>query len=408
LLSRSWHIFYQTIRPVAADEEVRVHYSQLSFGRIDLAGTLDEVRYRDRKKNQQRQRLDFEQDDEDEPTVSGRQKKSKAKAKVSRISRAKQHWIFEHRVMKGVARLLNTTAADPIVDIQRDLKASDILEADIAVGLMLQRGLDNQTYVDTINRERGRFSPLMRFQATQLRNVFGIELIRRNLISSIAEPYLKTHTVDLSQESARWTTEPWVHYLKDEPVRHVLVMLCYSHFFVTEVCGRCGQEVGYREEDLEKLYYIRWSNSFRGFGIFAARNLENGTVLGQYTGVLLQKGKDSDYAWEMRYIANEPSVEPKLRLPQKLQLDSRSIGNAMRFVNDERVKMRNCESFYVSKKYGFLIISVSWSLSVLIFDSCVLTFCSNLWHVFYRTVAPVRQDEELFISYGEGYWSSRV
>jgi hypothetical protein len=40
----------------------------------------------------------------------------------------------------------------------------------------------------------------------------------------------------------------------------------------------------FREETLEQKYYIRYSNSARGHGLFAAEDLPSGYIIGQYTG----------------------------------------------------------------------------------------------------------------------------
>jgi hypothetical protein len=61
------------------------------------------------------------------------------------------------------------------------------------------------------------------------------------------------------------------------------------------------QVAPYREEDMELLYYIRYSNSCRGHGVFAARDLPAGTVIGQYTGLVISDDgswSNVDYVWE--------------------------------------------------------------------------------------------------------------
>ena len=196
-----------------------------------------------------------------------------------------------------------------------------------------------------------------------------------------------------------------------------------------------AQVAPYREEDLESQYYIRFSNFVRGHGVFAARDLANGTVLGQYTGLLRQQVGDTDYAWQAYYKrrGDNGSGSGSDQDDFVLQIDSRSIGNAMRFVNDDRVYEKNCEVVLVHKKYAlrhlcnlalFLMIrSFACRLpekSSICMPGLMFTFDlsprslffhstrSNLWHVFYQINKPVGQDEEIFISYGENYWTSRV
>ncbi len=121
------------------------------------------------------------------------------------------------------------------------------------------------------------------------------------------------------------------------------------------------QVAPYREEDLESQYYIRFSNFVRGHGVFAARDLANGTVLGQYTGLLRQQVGDTDYAWQAYYKrrgdngSDSGSGSGSDQDDFVLQIDSRSIGNAMRFVNDDRVYEKNCEVVLVHNKYALLL-----------------------------------------------------
>jgi hypothetical protein len=112
----------------------------------------------------------------------------------------------------------------------------------------------------------------------------------------------------------------------------------------------------YREEDLESQYYIRFSNWVRGHGVFAARDLAIGTVLGQYTGLLRQQVTDTDYAWQAYYKPRSGAGDNDAGDSDAggfiMQIDSRSIGNAMRFLNDDRVYEKNCEVVLVHKKYA--------------------------------------------------------
>ena len=96
---------------------------------------------------------------------------------------------------------------------------------------------------------------------------------------------------------------------------------------------------------------------------------------------------DTDFAWSTHYLSNPEagSDDGGINVPElpghDVQLDSRSRGNALRFVNDDRLRLKNCEGVSVIR--------------------------NNLWHIFYRTTAPVAEDEELLIAYGSHYWKLR-
>lgn len=137
------------------------------------------------------------------------------------------------------------------------------------------------------------------------------------------------------------------------------------------------QVAPYREEDLESQYYIRFSNFVRGHGVFAARDLANGTVLGQYTGLLRQQVGDTDYAWQAYYKRlgdngsdsdNASGSDSEQGDFMTMQIDSRSIGNAMRFVNDDRVFEKNCAVVHIHKKYAICRLRVQcdpfWKIHV--------------------------------------------
>jgi hypothetical protein len=239
------------------------------------------------------------------------------------------------------------------------------IQADAAVAVFLQRGAANATYAHAFSAACGIISPFRRFSTAQITDVFGIALLRTNEISSEMAHFVATHVADADFATGDANELPWRAHL-DTPWL-----------------------APYRDEDLEQQYYIRHSSPVRGFGLFAARALPAGTVIGQYTGQFRQSVMDTDFAWSTHYLPKHDTGSDNvdldhdgLELPAlDVQLDSRSRGNSLRFVNDDRLRLKNCESVSVIR--------------------------NNLWHIFYRTTAPIAQDEELFISYGAHYWKLR-
>ena len=85
-------------------------------------------------------------------------------------------------------------------------------------------------FADVVNRNAGLKSPFKRFAARDMRSVFGIDLIRANIISPEAESFLLDHEVDLSWANANASTLPWSLYLAEPPVRQSLALLvCRVH-----------------------------------------------------------------------------------------------------------------------------------------------------------------------------------
>jgi hypothetical protein len=89
---------------------------------------------------------------------------------------------------------------------------------------------------DVVNKKAGLNSPFKRFAARDMRAVFGIDLIRANIISPEAESYLLDHEVDLDYANANAHMLPWSLYLTEPPVRHSLssfsqLVLCSGSMF---------------------------------------------------------------------------------------------------------------------------------------------------------------------------------
>lgn len=97
---------------------------------------------------------------------------------------------------------------------------------------------------------------------------------------------------------------------------------------------------------MDEIIDIRFINPGVKYGAFAKEDLPADFVLGEYTGIFKNRGESTDYAW--RY---QSDMEPTLNV------DSKHIGNMLRYVND--LDDYNC----TMKSYYF----------------------ENAWHVMYVT-----------------------
>ena len=141
--------------------------------------------------------------------------------------------------------------------MQLETSADDMAEADALVALMLRRGERNATYARVLNERRGIHSPLRRFAAADMLDAFNVTLLRKTVVSPEAAAFIDLHEANSAYADYYATALPWLHYLSNNP------------------------SAPYREQDAERLYYIRYSNSVRGHGLFASEALPTGTVLGQ-------------------------------------------------------------------------------------------------------------------------------
>jgi SET domain-containing protein len=129
--------------------------------------------------------------------------------------------------------------------------------------------------------------------------------------------------------------------------------------------------VGYAPELVnQRQIYVKWAGKEMGYGVFANMNLPANQFLGDYVGIVTDDRENTDYMW------NYPTKDGG-----SYGVDSRYSGNMLRFVNDVRKDMLNCEVVYYVK--------------------------NNMWSIGYRTTKPVMKDEQLFVSYGSSYWRAR-
>lgn len=120
--------------------------------------------------------------------------------------------------------------------------------------------------------------------------------------------------------------------------------------------------------------YLEWISDVIGYGVFAAHDIKQGDFIGEYSGVLRSvkdSGDNLDYAW---YYTID-GLDGK-----KLVVDGKSQGNELRFIN--HAKDPNTIRIDVLGKDG-------------------------IFHVCYIASQDIAKDEQLTVSYGDGYFTSR-
>ena len=123
--------------------------------------------------------------------------------------------------------------------------------------------------------------------------------------------------------------------------------------------------------------YIKKINEKIGYGLFAMENIRKDDFIGEYTGVIdvtkeitetFDDGSyETDFSWD--YPDETGKVE--------LEINGRQEGNELRFVNHNKVFNLNVEH----------------------------TLHEKQWLIFFTAKRDIKADEQLFVSYGDEYWS---
>ena len=135
----------------------------------------------------------------------------------------------------------------------------------------------------------------------------------------------------------------------------------------------------YRDKNKERRYTkkikqnhmipcnIKYISPEIGYGLFTARTIKNGEMIGEYTGILREWSKDTDgiYSWE--YPPDDKYV-----------IDSKQSGNQLRFVNHSYNPNVDC-------------------ISVIIDDICHLIYVAN---------QTIKKDHQILVNYGKFYWEN--
>lgn len=119
---------------------------------------------------------------------------------------------------------------------------------------------------------------------------------------------------------------------------------------------------------------IRWIDDEIGYGAFAAEDLETHAFIGEYTGLIYEKGLIFPYSTPYSFAYPTACSFTVSHL-----IDASKFGNETRFINHSDAP--NCESFSV--------------------------FSEGLFHMIFRSHKKVKKGEELTYNYGDDYWRFR-
>ncbi|KAK9712492.1 hypothetical protein K7432_007092 [Basidiobolus ranarum] len=131
-----------------------------------------------------------------------------------------------------------------------------------------------------------------------------------------------------------------------------------------------------KEDTDDERLYIRWINDIIKWGLFTCELIPEGTIVGLYTGLLTNNTLNGAYAWQYSYL--DSVVVDKDSFQVDLSVDSWDIGNYLRFAN-HNTKLQNAQTMY--------------------------SVHDNLWHIFYVALRDIEANEEIFVNYGDLYWS---
>lgn len=128
----------------------------------------------------------------------------------------------------------------------------------------------------------------------------------------------------------------------------------------------------------EAPWYLRCIDDQIGHGAFADADIEEGQMIGEYTGIVIETSKakklDMSYAWTL-----VPPAQHTNRA-ETFFVDAKLAGNFVRFIN---------HSSYPNVK------------------PCIV-YSGGAWHMIYVAAKPIKKDEQLLVDYGAGYWNVKT
>ncbi len=127
----------------------------------------------------------------------------------------------------------------------------------------------------------------------------------------------------------------------------------------------------------EVSWYLQYIDEQIGHGAFADEDIEKGEMIGEYTGIIIERtqSKDADVSYGWCLVAPEYQRDSA----QLFFVDARKSGNFTRFIN---------HSFYPN-------------------IDAVIVYFNEEWHMVYVAAKPIKKGEQLLVNYGMGYWRSR-
>ena len=120
--------------------------------------------------------------------------------------------------------------------------------------------------------------------------------------------------------------------------------------------------------------YVKFINDEIGYGTFANSDIKKHQLIGEYTGLIHADRGDSTWAWD--YPAD--GFKSELHIPAA-SLDAKYKGNGLRFLNHH-------DNANVST---------------------VNLFSEGLIRILCVANQDIKKDEQIFVNYGDKYWSAR-
>lgn len=186
-----------------------------------------------------------------------------------------------------------------------------------------------------------------KFYQEDLSKYFLVEHLKNSIVDPDVQEILDNHDI---------TTDP---EYSDKNVQRRIEL--HSHFF----------DHGFPED---RRVYVALCSPEMGYGAFADVHIPAWTVIGEYTGIITFKNRNTDYAW----IYHSEPVD-KDGNKYKLRVNGRTCGNLTRFLNHSDYP--NCSVIHVPYK--------------------------NRWRTLYLTNTMIMPDQELTVFYGENYWKAK-
>lgn len=122
--------------------------------------------------------------------------------------------------------------------------------------------------------------------------------------------------------------------------------------------------------------FIRFIDEQVGYGLFASQELEKGSFIGQYTGLLMRNPYFSSTINDFSFTY----PMPKVIIPPRLTINSLCYGNELRLMNHS--DLPNCEAIGV--------------------------FHDGIIKIVIRAIRYIAKGEQLTYDYGPDYWRRRT
>ena len=123
--------------------------------------------------------------------------------------------------------------------------------------------------------------------------------------------------------------------------------------------------------------YIKKISDKIGFGLFAERDIAKGDFIGEYTGVIRISEENTEFYEDGSYETDFSWDYPDETGKVVLEINGRLEGNELRFVNHD-------QNFNLDVEH---------------------TLHKGQWLIFFVAKRDIEANEQLFVSYGDEYWS---